>query len=106
MPERIVVVRRAPGYRTLVHRLTLAFEKRASNERRAWALVFLALAEFLVENGLNGLDQPCQLIFLCLSFQYVTRRLAQMFSRRRNIVATRFSRSDPDDRKASPRKQS
>jgi hypothetical protein len=57
MPERIVVVRHAPGYRTLVHRLTLAFEKRASNERRAWALVFLALAEFLVENGLNGLDR-------------------------------------------------
>src|SRR6516164_9353470 len=52
------------------------------------------------------LDQPCQLIFLCLYSQYVTSAWAQMVGPCRNTVATRFSRSDPDDREVSRRKKS
>jgi hypothetical protein len=51
MSERVVVVRRAPGYRTLIGRLTLAFEKRATiNERRAYMAALVAISEFLRVN--------------------------------------------------------
>jgi hypothetical protein len=50
MGERIVVVRHAPGYRTLVRRLTLAFHKRASNERHGFMVALMAISEFLREN--------------------------------------------------------
>jgi hypothetical protein len=50
MGERIVVVRHAPGYRTLVKRLTLAFGARASNERHSYGLALIAISEFLREN--------------------------------------------------------
>jgi hypothetical protein len=50
MQERkIVVVRHAPGYRTLVRRLTLAFQKRASNERNGYKVALIAISEFLRE---------------------------------------------------------
>jgi hypothetical protein len=42
------------GYRRLLVRLGRAYEHKGKNERHAWAHVFMALADFLVENGLVG----------------------------------------------------
>jgi hypothetical protein len=55
MPQlvrRPVVVR---GFQRLVVRLARTYKHKGDNERRAWASVFLALADFLDENGLKGL---------------------------------------------------
>jgi hypothetical protein len=42
------------GYQRLLRRLGRAYEHKGKNERHAWAHVFMALADFLVENGLVG----------------------------------------------------
>ena len=42
------------GYPRLLLRLGRAYEHKDKNERHAWARVFMALADFLVENGLVG----------------------------------------------------
>jgi hypothetical protein len=42
------------GYQRLLRRLGRAYEYKGKNERHAWAQVFMALADFLVENGLVG----------------------------------------------------
>src|SRR5262245_15613767 len=42
------------GYRRLLVRLGRAYETKDINERYAWAFAFLALAQFLIENGLGG----------------------------------------------------
>jgi hypothetical protein len=51
MPQ---LVRGIRGYRRLLVRLGRAYEHKGNNERHAWAVVFTALADFLVENGLHG----------------------------------------------------
>jgi hypothetical protein len=50
--QRPVVVR---GFQKLVVRLARTYKHRDRNERHAWAAVLLALADFLGNNGLNGL---------------------------------------------------
>ena len=50
-PRPVGVIR---GYRRLLVRLGRAYKHKGTNERHAWAHVFLALADFLVENGLVG----------------------------------------------------
>ena len=42
------------GYPRLLLRLGRAYEHKDKNERHAWARVFMALADFLFENGLVG----------------------------------------------------
>jgi hypothetical protein len=49
-----VTVRRRDGFRRLLGRVARAYEHKGKNERDAWAVVFLALADFLEGNGLRG----------------------------------------------------
>src|SRR6516165_5911158 len=51
LARRPVVVR---GFQSLVVRLARTYKRKGYNERHAWAVVFLALADFLHENGLKG----------------------------------------------------
>jgi hypothetical protein len=51
LARRVGVIR---GYQRLLRRLGRAYEHKSKNERHAWAHVFMALADFLVENGLVG----------------------------------------------------
>ena len=50
-PRPVGVIR---GYRRLLVRLGRAYKHKGTNERHAWAHVFMALADFLIENGLVG----------------------------------------------------